>query len=76
MIELTEWICTNFDASTSREWLETNEGSAAAREQAAEWIARFSQHLTEAGLGQVSEIADAEPPHKPARLLCPSLERG
>ena len=40
-------------------------GSTAARQQAAEWLERFTQHLTEAGLGQVSEIADAEPPHKP-----------
>jgi predicted glycogen debranching enzyme len=24
MIELTEWICTNFDESSSREWLEAN----------------------------------------------------
>jgi glycogen debranching enzyme len=39
--------------------------SAAARQEAGEWIERFTQHLTEAGIGQVSEIADAEAPHKP-----------
>jgi predicted glycogen debranching enzyme len=40
-------------------------GSTAARQQAGEWLALFSKHLTEAGIGQVSEIADAEPPHTP-----------
>ena len=31
----------------------------------AAWLENFSQHLSEAGLGQVSEIFDADPPHTP-----------
>jgi predicted glycogen debranching enzyme len=36
---------------------------AAAR--ASEWLTSFEQHLRDAGLGQVSEIFDAEAPHEP-----------
>ncbi len=31
----------------------------------AEMLSGFDAHLTEAGIGQISEIFDAEPPHKP-----------
>ena len=37
----------------------------AGREQARKWLAGFEKHLSEAGLGQVSEIFDGEPPHTP-----------
>ena len=33
----------------------------AGREQARKWLAGFGKHLSEAGLGQVSEIFDGEP---------------
>ena len=33
--------------------------------QAAQWLEPFDEHLREAGLGYVSEIFDAEPPHQP-----------
>ncbi|MEX2264165.1 MAG: amylo-alpha-1,6-glucosidase [Bryobacteraceae bacterium] len=36
-----------------------------ARAQAAQWLAAFHEHLRTAGLGQVSEIADADAPHEP-----------
>jgi predicted glycogen debranching enzyme len=36
-----------------------------ARTKAWTWLAPFGKHLTEAGLGSVSEIFDAEPPHAP-----------
>ncbi|MEX2300652.1 MAG: amylo-alpha-1,6-glucosidase [Bryobacterales bacterium] len=36
-----------------------------AKEKAAEWLRAFEAHLEHAGLGQVSEIFDAEPPHRP-----------
>jgi glycogen debranching enzyme len=29
------------------------------------WLAEFEPHLTEAGLGQVSEIFDGDPPYAP-----------
>jgi len=37
----------------------------AGREQAREVLARFAAHLGEAGVGSISEIFDAEPPHAP-----------
>jgi len=40
-------------------------GGKEAREQAARWLKAFEPHLAEAGLGQVSEIFDADPPHRP-----------
>jgi predicted glycogen debranching enzyme len=36
-----------------------------ARERAAGWLRGFASHLEDAGLGQISEIFDAEPPHRP-----------
>jgi len=40
-------------------------GTAKARTQAAKWLEPFRNHLREAGLGQVSEILDGDPPHRP-----------
>jgi predicted glycogen debranching enzyme len=40
-------------------------GGSAAREQASHWLGAFAPHLNSAGLGYVSEIADAEPPFTP-----------
>jgi predicted glycogen debranching enzyme len=39
--------------------------SERARSQARRWLEGFEEHLRTAGLGQVSEIADAEAPHVP-----------
>ena len=36
-----------------------------AKGQAQAWLKTFDEHLRTAGLGQISEIADAEPPHTP-----------
>jgi predicted glycogen debranching enzyme len=36
-----------------------------SRSRAQAWLEGFSEHLRIAGLGQVSEILDAEPPHRP-----------
>jgi predicted glycogen debranching enzyme len=45
-------------------WVRVRGGSAAAREQArSRFLAPLLAHLQEAGLGHISEIADAEPPH-------------
>jgi predicted glycogen debranching enzyme len=40
-------------------------GTAQSREKAREMLHGIEQHLTEAGLGQISEIFDADPPHHP-----------
>jgi predicted glycogen debranching enzyme len=40
-------------------------GENAGRRFATEWLKNFEDHLTEACLGQVSEIFDGDPPHTP-----------
>jgi predicted glycogen debranching enzyme len=40
-------------------------GFSAGRKMAAEWFEKFSEHLNEACLGQVSEIFDGDAPHTP-----------
>ncbi|MDQ3258960.1 MAG: glycogen debranching enzyme N-terminal domain-containing protein [Acidobacteriota bacterium] len=42
-----------------------SEDKQAARGQARVWLAGFNKHLSEAGLGHVSEIFDGDPPHAP-----------
>jgi predicted glycogen debranching enzyme len=46
-------------------YVKVHDRSEAARAQAASWLRPFEAHLMTAGLGQISEIADAEPPHTP-----------
>ncbi len=43
----------------------TQPDTRAARAQAGEWLSTFESHLREGCLGQVSEIADGDPPHTP-----------
>ncbi len=40
-------------------------GSRTARPKMAAWLENFAQHLSEAGLAQISEIFDADPPFTP-----------
>jgi glycogen debranching enzyme len=48
-------------------WIRVHGGGAdAAREAGARFFAPLLEHLERAGLGHVSEIADAEAPHTPA----------
>ncbi len=47
-------------------WARVRGGSAEAKREArTRFIAPLERHLADAGLGHVSEIADAEPPHEP-----------
>ncbi|HJZ61646.1 MAG TPA: amylo-alpha-1,6-glucosidase, partial [Miltoncostaeaceae bacterium] len=47
-------------------WVRVRGGTVAARQEARErFLGPLFRHLDEAGLGHVSEIADAEPPHTP-----------
>jgi glycogen debranching enzyme len=46
-------------------YCKVNRHSKKAREQARKWLVPLEQHLSEAGLGQISEIFDADPPHRP-----------
>ncbi len=46
-------------------YVKTNGGSEAARTQAAEWLAPLRDHLSDAGLGHISEIFDGDAPRRP-----------
>ena len=46
-------------------YLKVNGRSKKSRERASQWLAAFREHLSDAGLGQVSEIFDGDAPHRP-----------
>jgi len=47
-------------------WLRVHDESAVAKREADQrFLAPLRQHLAMAGLGHISEVADAEPPHRP-----------
>ena len=46
-------------------WVRVHGASDEARRQARSFLEGIEKHLTEAGLGQVSEIFDGDPPHRP-----------
>jgi predicted glycogen debranching enzyme len=46
-------------------YLKVNRQGKRSRRRVSEWLRAFSLHLTEAGLGHVSEIFDGDAPHHP-----------
>jgi predicted glycogen debranching enzyme len=46
-------------------FIRLSEDRQAARQEARSWLDLLRSHLREAGLGQVSEIFDGDPPHRP-----------
>jgi len=46
-----------------------NGDSAGARDQASEWLSHLRDHLSDAGLGHVSEIFDGDAPHRPVGCI-------
>jgi predicted glycogen debranching enzyme len=46
-------------------YIKTHEGDREARERVRIWLKAFHSHLSEAGLGQISEIFDGDAPHAP-----------
>jgi predicted glycogen debranching enzyme len=50
-------------------FLRVSEDKVAAQETARGWVAPLFGHLREAGLGQISEIFDADPPHRPCGCI-------
>jgi predicted glycogen debranching enzyme len=46
-------------------WLKVRGEDSASRATVKLWLSQFEQHLHEAGLGQVSEIFDGDPPFRP-----------
>jgi predicted glycogen debranching enzyme len=50
-------------------FVKVNNRSKKSRQLAEKLLAGFNQHFSEAGLGQVSEIFDADAPHKPGGCI-------
>jgi predicted glycogen debranching enzyme len=50
-------------------YIKVNGGSDAARRQAEAWLAPLKDHLTDAGLGHISEIFDGDVPHRPVGCI-------
>ncbi|HZQ69173.1 MAG TPA: amylo-alpha-1,6-glucosidase [Terriglobales bacterium] len=50
-------------------YIRVNEGSKTSREQAAAWLSPLKAHLSEAGLGHISEIFDGDAPHRPVGCI-------
>ena len=46
-------------------YVKVNGGSAEARRQAADWLMPLKEHLSDAGLGHISEIFDGDAPYRP-----------
>ncbi len=46
-------------------YLKVNNSSSESLAQASRWLEGFDEHIRQAGLGYISEIFDAEPPHEP-----------
>jgi predicted glycogen debranching enzyme len=50
-------------------YIKVNRGSEEARRQARAWLSPLESHLTEAGLGHISEIFEGEAPHRPCGCI-------
>jgi len=50
-------------------FVKVNEGSMEASKQAAEWLAPLHEHLSDAGLGHISEIFEGDAPHRPCGCI-------
>ena len=46
-------------------YLKMHGATSQGPQQAAQWLSGFRRHLSDAGLGHVSEIFDGDPPHQP-----------
>ncbi len=50
-------------------YVKVNGGDTKARRQAGEWLVPLQEHLSQAGLGQISEIFEGDPPHRPCGCI-------
>jgi predicted glycogen debranching enzyme len=50
-------------------YIKVHGGGKPARRQAQSWLSAFKEHLTDSGLGQVSEIFDGDAPHRPVGCI-------
>ncbi|MBV8897653.1 MAG: glycogen debranching enzyme family protein [Acidobacteriaceae bacterium] len=66
------WLWGAFVAA----YLRVHENDAVARQQVRSWLRNLEGHLNEAGLGQVSEIFDGDPPHHPRGCIAQAWSVG
>jgi len=59
-----------------RAYVYVHESDSAARQQATVWLRPLMEHLLEAGLGQISEIFDGDPPHYPRGCIAQAWSVG
>src|SRR5262249_49538285 len=52
-----------------RAYIKVNEGNDASRKQGAQWLAALGEHLSDAGLGHISEIFEGDSPHRPCGCI-------
>jgi glycogen debranching enzyme len=50
-------------------YVRVNGGTLESRAQAAEWLKPLQDHLSDSGLGHISEILDGDPPHRPCGCI-------
>lgn len=50
-------------------YIKVHAGAGSARQQAEKWLAPLQEHLSDAGLGHVSEIFDGNAPQRPAGCI-------
>jgi predicted glycogen debranching enzyme len=50
-------------------YLRVKQGSVAARKQAAEWLQPLEGYLLDCGVGQLPEIFEGDPPHRPCGCI-------
>jgi predicted glycogen debranching enzyme len=59
------WLLGPFITS----YVKVNGATDAARRQAAEWLLPLKEHLSDAGLGHISEVFDGDAPHRPGGCI-------
>ena len=66
------WLIGSFITA----YVKVNGGTAASRSQAGEWLKPLQDHLSDAGLGQISEIFDGDHPHFPRGCIAQAWSVG
>jgi predicted glycogen debranching enzyme len=57
-------------------YIRVHERSDESRNRAAEWLDAFTGHLRDAGIGQISELADGDAPHHPRGCIAQAWSVG
>jgi len=57
-------------------YVKINGGTAGARSQAGEWLKPLGDHLSDAGLGHISEIFDGDAPYRPCGCIAQAWSVG